>query len=183
MRTPLAETLTLARQGLASLDRRQWLVALGSAVGVALLIGYATVLIPNDFFARDIEPVWWNYPVWLLTSALSGLLVATYIKPTLVEPVETTALVEPVETTSTERRTSRLGLAGGILAWFAVGCPVCNKLALLALGYSGAITWFAPIQPFLAIGALALTAVALVVRLRGMVACAVPVRKALTPVE
>jgi hypothetical protein len=178
MRTPLAETLTLARQGLASLDRRQWLVALASAVGVALLIGYATVLIPNDFFARDIEPVWWNYPVWLLTSALSGLLVATYIKPTLVEAVETTALVEPVETTATDRRTSRLGLAGGILAWFAVGCPVCNKLALLALGYSGAITWFAPIQPFLAIGALALTAVALVVRLRGMVACAVPVRKA-----
>lgn len=176
MRTPLAETLILARQGLASLDRRQWLVALGSAVGVALLIGYATVLIPNDFFARDIEPVWWNYPVWLLTSALSGLLVATYIKPTLVEPVETTAL-EPADSTATDRRTSRLGLAGGILAWFAVGCPVCNKLALLALGYSGAITWFAPIQPFLAIGALALTAVALVVRLRGMVACAVPVRQ------
>lgn len=171
MRTPLAEALTLARQGLAALDRRQWLVALGSAVGVALLIGYATVLIPNDFFARDIEPVWWNYPVWLLTSALSGLLVATYIKP-LVEPVETT------QAETEDRRTSRLGLAGGILAWFAVGCPVCNKLALLALGYSGAITWFAPIQPFLAIGALALTAVALVVRLRGMVACAVPVRKA-----
>ena len=180
MRTPLAETLTLARRGLASLDRRQWLVALASAVGVALLIGYATVLIPNDFFARDIEPVWWNYPVWLLTSALSGLLVATYIKPTQVDPVETTAL-EPAETTPTDRRTSRLGLAGGILAWFAVGCPVCNKLALLALGYSGAITWFAPIQPFLAIGALALTAVALVVRLRGMVACAVPVRKATAP--
>ena len=190
MRTPLAETLTLARQGLATLDRRPWLVALASAVGVALLIGYATVLIPNDFFARDIEPVWWNYPVWLLTSALSGLLVATYIKAR-VEPVETSpadSRVEPVETspevtTPTDRRTSRLGLAGGILAWFAVGCPVCNKLALLALGYSGAITWFAPIQPFLAIGALALTAVALVVRLRGMVACAVPVRKALTPVE
>jgi hypothetical protein len=175
MRTPLAETLTLARQGLASLDRRQWLVALASAVGVALLIGYATVLIPNDFFARDIEPVWWNYPVWLLTSALSGLLVATYIRPSQrVEPVETS----PEVTSPEDRRTSRLGLAGGILAWFAVGCPVCNKLALLALGYSGAITWFAPIQPFLAIGALALTAVALVVRLRGMVACAVPVRKA-----
>ena len=42
------------------------------------------------------------------------------------------------------------------LAWFAVGCPVCNKLALLALGYSGAITWFTPVQPFLALGALIL---------------------------
>lgn len=184
-RIPLGETLTLARQGLASLDRRQWLVAFASAVAVALVIGYATVLIPNPIFARDIEPVWWNYPVWLLTSALSGLLVATYITPSLarVEPVETslaTSRVEPVETSPADtdaRRSSRLGLAGGFLAWFAVGCPVCNKLALLALGYSGAITWFAPIQPFLAIGALALTGVALVVRLRGLVACAVPVRR------
>ncbi len=65
-------------------------------------------------------------------------------------------------------------MAGGMLAWFAVGCPVCNKLALLALGYSGAITWFAPVQPFLALGALVLTSVALVWRLRGQVAC--PVR-------
>ena len=65
-------------------------------------------------------------------------------------------------------------MAGGILAWFAVGCPVCNKLALLALGYSGAITWFTPVQPFLALGALILTGVALVWRLRGQVAC--PVR-------
>ena len=63
---------------------------------------------------------------------------------------------------------------GAFLAWFAVGCPVCNKLALLALGYAGAITWFAPVQPFLGILALGLTAVALVVRLRGQVACPLP---------
>ncbi|HIW67205.1 MAG TPA: hypothetical protein H9878_03610, partial [Candidatus Dietzia merdigallinarum] len=72
------------------------------------------------------------------------------------------------------RRSSRLGFVGAFLAWFAVGCPVCNKLALLVLGYSGAITWFAPMQPFLAVIALVLTAVALVVRLRGQVACVLP---------
>ena len=65
-------------------------------------------------------------------------------------------------------------MAGGILTWFAVGCPVCNKLALLALGYSGAITWFAPVQPYLAAIALLTTAAALVVRLRGQVLCLVP---------
>ena len=67
-----------------------------------------------------------------------------------------------------------MGMVGGVLAWFAVGCPVCNKIALLALGYAGAITWFAPLQPVLAIGALALTSVALVLRLRGQVACPLP---------
>lgn len=58
-----------------------------------------------------------------------------------------------------------------MLAWFAVGCPVCNKLAVLALGYSGAITWFAPVQPILAVGALILTATALTWRLRRQLVC------------
>ena len=51
---------------------------------------------------------------------------------------------------------------------------MCNKFALLALGYSGALTWFAPVQPVLAVIALVLTAVALVVRLRGRVAGPLP---------
>ena len=68
-------------------------------------------------------------------------------------------------------RPTRRGLAAGVLTFFAVGCPVCNKIALLALGYSGAITWFAPVQPYLALAALALTGVALLWRLRGPVAC------------
>src|SRR5699024_11754339 len=56
-------------------------VAVGAALLVALVIGLATVLIPNPIFARDIPPTWWSYPVWLLTSALTGMLVATYVAP------------------------------------------------------------------------------------------------------
>jgi hypothetical protein len=62
-------------------------------------------------------------------------------------------------------------MVGGVLAWFDLGCPVCNKVALLALGYSGAITWFAPVQPFLGAAALVTTAGALLIRLRGQVLC------------
>lgn len=177
----IGASLVLAAQALRAWTTRQVLVAVAAGLAVALLVGFVTVLIPNAVFARDIPPVWWNYPVWLVTSALSGMLAATYVRAgTSVGPADETAVTRP-ETTpdshgedSAERRTSRLGIAGGILAWFAVGCPVCNKIALLALGYSGAITWFAPVQPFLAAGALALTAVALVWRLRGQVSC--PVR-------
>ncbi|WP_182355043.1 hypothetical protein [Flaviflexus huanghaiensis] len=133
---------------------RQFAVALAASIGIALLIGIATVLIPNPIFGRDIPPVWWNYPVWILTSIFSGMLVATYVSGD-----------------RSDEKSSRFGVIGTALAWFAVGCPVCNKIALLALGYSGAITWFAPFQPVLAIGALALTGVALVWRLRGQVAC------------
>jgi|SRR5690625_2548224 len=175
-------TLAQAVQALRIWNRRQILVAAGAAVVVALVIGIATVLIPNPVFARDIPPVWWNYPVWLVTSALSGMLVATYVQG---QPVaELSGDIPTADSTSADRdggeqRTTRMGMAGGILAWFAVGCPVCNKIALLALGYSGAITWFTPIQPFLALAALILTGVALVWRLRGQVACPVPRRTGL----
>lgn len=156
------EKLALALCGLRTWTPRHYAVAAGTALGFALLVGIATVLIPNPFFARDIDTVWWNYPVWALTSVGAGMLAATYVRA-------------PGTATDDrgERRTTRMGIAGGLLTWFAVGCPVCNKIALLALGYSGAITWFAPLQPLLAIVALALTGVALVSRLSGQVACPV----------
>lgn len=161
-------TLGLAARGLRMWTVRQALVAVGAAAAFGLALGLATVLIPNSLFSRDIPPVWWNYPVWVLTSALSGMLVATYVRDRSLEDASGS------RDDAGERRTGRFAVAGGMLAWFAVGCPVCNKLALLALGYSGAITWFAPVQPFLAVGALVLTGVALAVRLRGAVACPVP---------
>src|SRR5699024_12590292 len=50
-----------------------------AGVGVTALIGFAPVLIPNEVFSRDIPPVWWDYPVWILTGVLSGALIATYV--------------------------------------------------------------------------------------------------------
>ena len=63
---------------------------------------------------------------------------------------------------------------------FAVGCPVCNKVVLLALGSSGALTWFAPVQPLLAVLSIAGLAWALRVRLTNQRACrAQPARSAI----
>lgn len=165
----LRETWSLAVIALRGWTPRQFGLAAVVSTVVALVLGMATVLIPNPIFGREIPPVWWNYPVWILTSVLTGMLVVTYIRPPSGRGEdETTA--ESAE----ERRTSRLGMAGGVLAWFAVGCPVCNKIALLALGYTGALTWFAPLQPILALTALVLSAVALLWRLRGQVVCPAP---------
>lgn len=159
-------TLSLSGTALRAWSLRQVLAAVVASTLVALVIGLAAVLIPNPIFSREIPPVWWNYPVWWATSIFSGMLLATYVT---ARPGVEDGQLPDVE----ERRTSRMGVAGSLLAWFAVGCPVCNKLALLALGYSGAITWFAPVQPFMALGALVLSGVALLWRLRGQVACPV----------
>ncbi|MHA3684692.1 hypothetical protein ACXR2W_10600 [Leucobacter sp. HY1908] len=161
------ESLTLARRALRSWTRRQYLVAVSIALGFAVLVGVVTVLIPNPLFAREIATVWWNYPVLLVNSVGVGMLAATYVSPSATGARDTT------EATPADRRTARFGLAGSLLTWFAVGCPVCNKIALLALGYAGAITWFAPLQPILALAAVLLTGIALVWRLKGQVACSV----------
>ena len=168
-----------AARGLRTLTARQWAVAVVVSIGFGVILGLATVLIPNSFFTRDIPPVWWNYPVWILTSVFSGILFATYVRdgadPRAAVGTATGADDgKGADDDRQARRTSRAGMAGAFIAWFAVGCPVCNKFALLALGYSGAITWFAPLQPVLAVLALVLVGIALVVRLRGRVVCALP---------
>lgn len=162
------ESVSLAWQALRTWRSNQLAVAVVGAAAVAVVIGLATVLIPNPVFGRDIAPVAWNYPVWIVAAALSGILLATYVRP------RGGPEVEPAQAAG--RRGSRLGSAGGILAWFAVGCPVCNKIALLALGYSGAITWFTPVQPFLGAAALVLLSIAVIGRLRGQVSCPAPAR-------
>lgn len=157
----------LAARALRAWQPRQYLVAAATAIGFVVLVGIVTVIIPNPWFARDIDTVWWNYPVLILTALGAGMLTATYVKS------PATDAARDLPESKAERRNARMGLAGGFLTWFAVGCPVCNKIALLALGYSGAITWFAPLQPVLALAALVLTALALVWRLKGQVACPV----------
>ena len=160
-------TLEAAALALRSWTPRQHLAAAGFAVAFALLIGIPTVLIPNPVFGRQVPVQAWNYPVWIASSILGGMLAASYVRHARDE-------VDATRADDAGDAPSRFGMVGGVLAWFAVGCPVCNKLALLALGYSGAITWFAPVQPFLAAAALITTAGALVVRLRGQILCRTP---------
>lgn len=167
-----------AQLALRAWGPRHYGVAAVATLGVALLLGVSTVLIPNPFFSREIAVVPWNYPVWVATSLLAGLLVATYVRQGPAPSAAPGGEAGDAPSSGDRDRPGKLGMAGGVLAWFAVGCPVCNKLALLALGYSGAITWFAPVQPFLGVLSLVLTGAALFVRLRNQVAC--PVRSAAT---
>lgn len=143
---------------------RRWRVALLGGIATAILVALPTAVIPNPIFGRAVEVTWWSYPVVILTGILGGLLLATYVR----EPwMETETPQEQAE----DKKASKLGIAGGFIAFFAVGCPVCNKLVLLALGASGAMTWFAPVQPFLAIASVILMAVALRIRLKNQVSC------------
>lgn len=142
---------------------RQWVVSGVVAALVALVMGLATAIIDNPLFVRMIPTPWWAYPVWIASAVLLGLLVGTYVAPRGKEATAT-------------RNDQRRGLGGMLLAWFAVGCPTCNMLVVLALGTSGAVSWFQPLQPILAAGSLVLLVIALRSRLRNATSCPAPKR-------
>jgi hypothetical protein len=68
---------------------------------------------------------------------------------------------------------TRRGGIAGMLSFFAVGCPVCNKLVIVALGTTGARQWFEPIQPALAVASIVLLAWAVRARLRAATSCSI----------
>lgn len=152
--------------------RRRWLVALAAGVVTALLVAVPTAVIPNPVFGRSVDVTWWSYPVVIVTGILGGLLIATYVR----EHGEDWPSDADAPANDEPDRPMTLAAVGGLVSFFAVGCPVCNKVVLLALGASGAITWFAPIQPFLAVASVALLAWALRTRLAGERACRLPER-------
>ncbi|MDX1889699.1 hypothetical protein [Mycolicibacterium sp. 050158] len=142
--------------------RRRWIAAGAAALATIVLVGVPTDLIDTPLFSREVPPTWWSWPVLMLTATLTGLLVATY--------------VATPPATGSDRSASRAGGVGGLLSFFAVGCPVCNKLVLLALGTSGALRWFQPVQPVLSVAGLLLLGWALRARLRTEQACRMPQR-------
>lgn len=140
---------------------RRLLVAAIAALLFVLVVAIPTDLIDTPLFSREIPPTWWSWPALVISSVLAGLLTATYVKlPGFEAPTD-----------DAKPRTG--GYVGGLLTFFAVGCPVCNKLVLVALGSAGAITWFEPVQPFIQIIAIGLLGWALRFRLRGEKACPV----------
>ncbi len=148
---------------LRSWSLRHVLVAGGAAVLVALAIGLPTDVIPNPVFGRPVPVTWWSYPTLLITAVLGGLLAATYVSDRAGSPTSLDEMDAP---------TRRGGIAG-LLSFFAVGCPVCNKLVIVALGTTGARQWFEPVQPLLAVASIVLLAWALRGRLRSAGACSV----------
>ncbi|CAN5120115.1 hypothetical protein BH09ACT10_BH09ACT10_00120 [soil metagenome] len=130
-----------------------------AALVIAVLMGVPTGIIETSWYNRMTPVLWWNYPVWMASSLLTGALAATYIRNPAI----------PVPATQGGKT-----LVGSMLSLFAVGCPICNKLVVMAVGVSGALNWFAPLQPVLAGGSLALLGYALWARHRTAVACRLP---------
>ena len=138
---------------------RRWWVAAVAAVAYMLLVAVPTDLVDTPAFDREVPPTWWPWPALVVSSVLAALLTASYVSPPAGRANAGTDAA------------ARGGWVGGVLTFFAVGCPVCNKLVLLALGSAGAMAWFEPVQPLLQLAAVGLLGWALRVRFRAELAC------------
>ena len=158
LRDPVGVRLGLA--GVRSWPARRWVVAVLVAVLAALAMGVPTGIVETGFYTRMTPVTWWNYPVWAVSAVLVGLTAATYVR---------------AERRGDRRVMDRAGRTVGatLLSTFAIGCPICNKLVVALIGVSGALSYWAPLQPVLGVLSVALLATGLVMRLRGAVACRV----------
>lgn len=171
MQTVEGDKPTTAVRAWANVTRwspQRWIVAAVAAVVVALAVGLPTDVIPNPVFGRPVPVTWWSYPVLVATAVLGGMLAATYVN------LPDSGLTDDLDRHS--ERTAQTGGVAGLLSVFAVGCPVCNHLVVLAIGVTGARQWFEPLQPVLAVLSLLVLAYALVARLKWARSCPLPQR-------
>ena len=138
---------------------RRWAGGALAAIIAGAVMGVPTGIISTSLYTRMTAVTWWDYAVWGVSSLLIGLTVATYIRES------------DAENDLPDRRVRTAGAT--LLSALAVGCPVCNKAVVALLGTSGAMTYWAPLQPLLGATSIILVAVGLAIRLRASTACRV----------
>jgi len=131
------------------------MLACASFIATLIVSGIPTGIIPSDLYHRMTPVLWWNYPIWMVSGLLLGLLAGSYFS----------GMPAPANDKSNR------GIWGEFVSFIAVGCPICNKIVVALLGVTGAMDYFAPIQPILGIAGVALLAWALYMRLRGQISC------------
>ncbi len=129
--------------------RRFALLAAAAAGLYVVALGIPAGIIPSPLFHRAVPPDTWNLLSWVAPAVLAGPLAATYLVPW----------------PASCRVGGRAG-TGGMLSFLAAGCPVCNKLVVLAVGASGALAYYRPLQPLLGAVSVVLLGLALRARFR-----------------
>ena len=135
--------------GLSMFTPKAWfMTTLAATIGLAA-IGLTTAIFENWFFVRMTPVRAQDYVIWILSSVLIGLIVGTYFV---------------ANSTSGDGKI----VSGGVLSVLAVGCPTCNKLVVLLLGTTGALTFFAPLQLYIGIASVLLLGWTLVLRAKAL---------------
>jgi len=135
--------------GLRMYTPRAWAITISAAAIGLLVIGLPTAIYENPFFVRMTPVRAQDYVIWIMSSVLVGLIVGSHFV---------------ASSTSGDGKI----VSGGVLSVLAVGCPTCNKLVVLLLGTTGALTFFAPLQLYIGIGSVLLLGWTLLLRAKAL---------------
>ena len=148
-RETMRKNIEILVAGLSMFTPKAWfMTTLAAATGLAA-IGLTTAIFENWFFVRMTPVRAQDYVIWILSSVLMGLIVGSYLV---------------ASSTSSDGGI----FSGGVLSVLAVGCPTCNKLVVLLLGTTGALTFFAPLQLYIGIGSVLLLGWTLLLRAKAL---------------
>lgn len=118
-------------------DRRDVLRGVAVGLGVFLVFGAVTGLIPNPLYVRMIASTPADYLFLVATSAFAAAFV--YQRSLSAEPLGDGVAVG--------------GVVSGVLAF---GCPICNALLLALFSSSALMTYFDPLRPLLGVASIGL---------------------------
>ena len=131
-------------------------IAWGVGGAAAMFVGLGTVaaLWENPLFMRMTPTGGFEITLLLLLSALAGLYVG-------------------LPRSECGKRTAG---TGGVIGFFGIACPACNKILVLLFGGALLLEYYEPIRLYLALGGVALLVFAIWLKLtrRGCVADGTP---------
>lgn len=102
----------------------------------ALMQAIPTAVIPNPVFVRMTPVRVQDYVFLAASSALIGLVFSTFGVPKAAVSCQSRAV------------------GGGLLSTLAIGCPICNHVVVALIGITGALTYWAPLQPVVGAAAI-----------------------------
>ncbi|WP_347877803.1 hypothetical protein [Halobacterium sp. R2-5] len=122
------------------------------SVGVFVLFGAVTGLLPNPVYVRMIDRTPADYLFLVATAVFAGAFV--YQRSLAEEPIGD--------------RFAAGGIVGGFLAF---GCPICNAVLLALFSSSALMTYFDPLRPVLGVASVVFSAGLLVYQRRRCEVC------------
>lgn len=109
------------------------------SIGLFLLFGIVTDLLPNPLYVRMVPRTLFDYTFLVLTSLFAGIYAAQ-------------------QSTTNRPNGDRLAISSTIVGFLSFGCPICNVFLLALFSNSMLMTYLNPYRPILGVISVALFA-------------------------